>query len=304
MCIYSGILDHSFCEIVLINSWTSSIIPVDRMYITQKESIVPLIKGWSLPFRFKRFSWCSPRRLKKLTRGFRLTGTDSSRVDRQSEYVYSSVPCSFGVKGFLILLESGNMGQVLFENVFVLAPQPKIGRLRMFQQECDIIFNKSRYSFGFNGLVECMQVLSSNVRLPRLKSMQMIGTTRKSPDYIRPIVESGLSSFTGAQKDTFWLTIFCSSFGVSSFFFYYYCSFNSSISCVTTQKSTGQSIVSATMLPYPSSIWITLSLALCGLIWLLDIVFVVLGDGFEGFVALLISSIIQFNSSLDRSKIG
>lgn len=110
---------------------------------------------------------------------------------------------SFGVKGLRMLLERGNIGQVLVEKVLVLAPKPKIGRFRMFWYEWAIDLSSSLYSFGFNGLVECMQVLSSNVRLPRLKSIAMIGTTRRSADYINPTVDNGLSNFAGWAKNIF-----------------------------------------------------------------------------------------------------
>ena len=48
-----------------------------------------------------------------------------------------------------------------------------------------------------------MQVLSSKVRLPRLKSIAIIGTTRRSADCIRPTVDRGLSNFAGCAKVIF-----------------------------------------------------------------------------------------------------
>ena len=48
-----------------------------------------------------------------------------------------------------------------------------------------------------------MTVLSSKVKLPRLKSMPIKGTTLKSPDYIRLTIESGLSICTGEQTFSF-----------------------------------------------------------------------------------------------------
>ena len=78
------------------------------------------------------FCYCYPSFLKKLTIGLRFTGTDSSSMERLSEYVWSRVLYSLGVNGFLMLLDRGNMGHVLVENVLVLAPNPNMGRLRMF----------------------------------------------------------------------------------------------------------------------------------------------------------------------------
>lgn len=66
--------------------------------------------------------------MKKLNKGFKLTGKLPSILDRQSVYVCMRVSSSFGVNGFLILLVSGNIA-VGFELYFeVFAPYPKIGR--------------------------------------------------------------------------------------------------------------------------------------------------------------------------------
>ena len=88
--------------------------------------------GLSLLFLLSLFYYYCPSFLKKLTIGFRLTGTDNSSIDKVSEYVWSNVLCSLGVNGFLMLLDSGNMGHVFVEKVLVFAPNPNIGRFRMF----------------------------------------------------------------------------------------------------------------------------------------------------------------------------
>ena len=67
--------------------------------------------------------------MKKLSKGFKLTGRLPSIFERQSVYVCISVSSSFGVNGFRMLLVMGNI-EVGLELYFeVLAPNPKIGRL-------------------------------------------------------------------------------------------------------------------------------------------------------------------------------
>lgn len=46
-----------------------------------------------------------------------------------------------------------------------------------------------------------MQLLSSKVRLPKLKSIAIIGTTLKSPDWINDTVDNCRLSFVGAFKE-------------------------------------------------------------------------------------------------------
>jgi len=45
-----------------------------------------------------------------------------------------------------------------------------------------------------------MQLLSSKVRLPKLKSIAIIGTTLKSPDWMNDTVDNCRLSFVGAFK--------------------------------------------------------------------------------------------------------
>lgn len=54
---------------------------------------------------------------------------------------------------------------------------------------------------GLFGFVECIQLLSSKVRLPKLKSIAIIGTTLKSPDWINDTVDNCRLSFVGAFKE-------------------------------------------------------------------------------------------------------
>ena len=115
-------------------------------------------------------------------------------MERLSEYVWSRVLYSLGVNGFLMLRDRGNMGHVLVENVLVLAPNPNMGRLRMFWYECAMPFRSSRYSFGLTGLVECMQVLSSKVKFPRLKSI-VTGDVPGFVDVVRNFDTTQLGNF-------------------------------------------------------------------------------------------------------------
>ena len=55
----------------------------------------------------------------------------------------SRVSKSLGVKGLRILLLTGKRWQVLFEKLLVFAPNPKIGRLRIFLNEVDNILSRS-----------------------------------------------------------------------------------------------------------------------------------------------------------------
>lgn len=85
--------------------------------------------------------------------------------------------------------DKGNRELVLRAHFEVLAPYPKIGSYKTFEQESQIIFNTSLQSLGLLKFVLWRQLCQPKVKFANEKSIDIIGTTLRSPDVICSIEE-------------------------------------------------------------------------------------------------------------------